>query len=99
MRRAGFSLLEMLIAVALMAAGLALAFGILQGSLRSAASAERIAQHNDRVRTAQGFLRRQLAAALPQAIDPAAGFEDLRLLRLSQDRVELVGEMPGYLGR
>ena len=99
MRARGFSLIEMLVAVGLLAAGLALAFGIVQGSLRAAASAERVAAHSDRLRTAQGFLRRQIAAALPQAIDPEAGFEEVRLLRLSGDRVEFVGEMPGYLGR
>lgn len=99
MRARGFSLLEMLVSVALLATGLALAFGIVQGSVRAAASAEQLAAHSDRLRTAQGFLRRQLAGAVPQPIDPAAGFEDLRLLRLSGERIEFVGEMPGYLGR
>jgi len=98
-RARGFSLMELLLAVALMATGLALAFGIVQGATRAAASAERVAMQSDRVRTVQGFLRRQLSLALPQAIDPAAGFEDLRLLRLSGERVELVAELPGYLGR
>jgi len=95
----GFSLLEMLVAVALLAIGLALAFGIVQGSMRAAASAEQLAAHSDRLRTAQGFLRRQLADALPLPIDPAAGFEEVRLLRLRADRLEFVGAMPGYLGR
>lgn len=99
MKARGFSLLEVLVAVGLMAVGLALAFGIVQGSVRAATSAERMATHGDRLRTVQGFLRRQLAAALPQPIDPAAGFEEIRLLRLGADRVEFVGEMPGYLGR
>lgn len=99
MRARGFSLIEMLVAVGLMAAGLALAFGIVQGSVRASASAEQLAAHSDRLRTVQGFLRRQLAGALPQPIAPEAGFEDIRLLRLSDDQVEFVGEMPGYLGR
>jgi general secretion pathway protein J len=97
--RRGFSLVEMLVAVALLAAGVALAFGIVQGGLRASASAEQLAAHSDRLRTAQGFLRRQLAGALPQPIDPAAGFEEIRLLRLDDERVEFIGEMPGYLGR
>ena len=95
----GFSLLEMLVSVALLATGLALAFGIVQGSVRASASAEQLAAHSDRLRTAQGFLRRQLSGALPQPIDPAAGFEDIRLLTLDEDRITFVGEMPGYLGR
>ncbi len=99
MNARGFSLLEMLVAVALLATGLALAFGIVQGSVRASTSAERVAAHSDRVRTAQSFVRRQVAAALPQPIDPEAGFEEIRLLRLSSDRLEFVGEMPGYLGR
>ncbi len=99
MRSRGFSLLEMLVAAALLAAGLGLAFGIVQGSSRATVSAERVAAHSDRIRTVHGFLRRQLANALPQPIDPAAGFDDLRLLRLTSQRIEFVGEMPGYLGR
>ena len=99
MRTRGFSLLEMLVAVALLATGLALAFGIVQGSVRASTSAERVAAHSDRVRTVHGFVRRQVAAALPQPIDPDAGFEEIRLLRLSADRLEFIGEMPGYLGR
>jgi general secretion pathway protein J len=98
-RERGFSLIEMLVAVGLLAAGLALAFGIVQGSVRAAGSAEQLAAHSDRLRTAQGFLRRQLAGALPQPIDPEAGYENIRLLKLSSDRIEFVGEMPGYLGR
>ena len=99
MSRRGFSLLEVLVSVALMATGLALAFGIVQGSVRASASSERLAAQNDRLRTAQGFLRRQLAGALPQPVDPAAGFDEVRLLRLADDRVTFVGEMPGYLAR
>ncbi|MGL6289202.1 MAG: prepilin-type N-terminal cleavage/methylation domain-containing protein, partial [Silanimonas sp.] len=99
MKPRGFSLLEMLVAVALLATGLALAFGIVQGSVRASTSAERVAAHSDRVRTVHGFVRRQVAAALPQPIDPEAGFEDIRLLRLSAERIEFIGEMPGYLGR
>lgn len=99
MNARGFSLIEMLVAIGLMAAGLALAFGIVQGSVRAAGSAEQLAAHSDRLRTAQGFLRRQIASALPQPIDPEAGYEDIRLLKLSGDRIEFVGEMPGYLGR
>lgn len=95
----GFSLIEVLLATALLAAGLALAFGIVQGAGQATVSAERLSAHSDRLRTAQSFLRRQLASALPQAIDPEAGFEEIRLLRLSADRVEFVGDMPGYLGR
>ena len=99
MNARGFTLLEMLVAVGLMAAGLALAFGIVQGSVRAATSAELLAAQSDRLRTVQGFLRRQWSAALPQAIDPDAGFEEVRLLKLSADRMEFIGEMPGYLGR
>jgi len=99
MKARGFSLVELLLASALMAAGLALAFGILQGAMRATASAERLASHTDQLRSVQGLLRRQLADALPQAIDPAAGIDELRLLRLDPERVEFVGLMPGTLAR
>lgn len=99
MKARGFSLLELLLATALLATGLALAFGIVQGAARAAASAERLAEHTDRLRSAQAFVRRQLADALPQPLDPAAGIDELRLLRLTPDRVEFVGMMPGTLAR
>jgi len=99
MKRGGFTLLEMLLATALLAAGLALAFGILQGASRATVSAETLAAHSDRLRTVQAFLRRQIAQALPQPLDPQASFESLRLLELSADRVSFVATMPGYLAR
>jgi general secretion pathway protein J len=98
-RARGFSLVELLLASALAAAGLALAFGILQGATRAATAAERLAAHTDRLRSVQALLRRQLADALPQALDPAAGVEELRLFRLEPQRVEFVGLMPGTLAR
>ncbi|MCE2943328.1 MAG: prepilin-type N-terminal cleavage/methylation domain-containing protein [Lysobacteraceae bacterium] len=99
MNRRGFSLVELLLATALLAAALALAFGIVQGAARAGASAERLALHNDRLRTAQAFVRRQVADALPQPLDPTEGIEALTLLEVAPDRLAFVGLMPGTLAR
>lgn len=93
----GFSLIEILLATALLATGLALAFGIVQSTGRASAAAERLAGHNDQLRTVQGLLRRQWAGALPQAIDPRAEFDAMHLLRLEPRRIDFVATMPGHL--
>lgn len=95
----GFTLLEVLLATALMATMLAIALASVQGTTRAAASAEVRSAQQDRVRTVHAFLRRQWAGALPQPVTLPAQPEALRLLTLSADRLVLVGELPGYLAR
>ncbi|WP_374604262.1 prepilin-type N-terminal cleavage/methylation domain-containing protein [Arenimonas sp.] len=93
----GFSLIEVLMATALLAAGLALAFAAVSNATRATTVAEEEARRAERLRGVQGFLRRQLEGALllPMAVtnpgEPAPVFE------ASADELRFVSAMPGYL--
>jgi general secretion pathway protein J len=95
----GFSLLEVIIAVSLLAVALALALGTLRGATRATGNAEARAQRAERLRAVQGLLRRQLGGALPMAmeIDPESG--EARVLTGEARKLEFVAPMPGYLSR
>lgn len=95
----GFTLIEVLLATAVLAAGLALAFATLRAATVSAQRAEDIAQRSERMRAVEGFLRRRLSSALP--ITFAKDSETGRSLRFvgEPDRIRFVADLPNYLGR
>jgi general secretion pathway protein J len=53
----GFTLIEVLLATVLLAAGLALAFATLRSATAMVQRGESIAQRNERIRAVEGFLR------------------------------------------
>jgi prepilin-type N-terminal cleavage/methylation domain-containing protein len=61
----GFTLLEMLMSVVLLALLLAGAYGGIQTSVRAMHSGEHIIDRVDRMRTAQEFVRHQLSRIMP----------------------------------
>lgn len=99
MRRRGFSLVEVLLATALLATGIALAFGALANATRASERTEAVAQRNERLRAVQAFLRRQVegAIALPFEFNETTG--EAKLFTLDRDELQLVAPMPGYLSR
>jgi general secretion pathway protein J len=97
--RSGFTLIEVLVALSLLAFGLALTFGALRGATRSSERAGLTAQRDERLRAVQGFMRRQLSMALPIAFEFDQGSGEATLFRASADKVEFVANMPGYLSR
>ncbi|MET0129791.1 MAG: prepilin-type N-terminal cleavage/methylation domain-containing protein, partial [Stenotrophomonas chelatiphaga] len=70
-RAAGFTLIEVLLATALLAAGLALAFVTVRSAMTISQRGETMAADNERMRAVQGLLRRQLGQALRSRIEPA----------------------------
>lgn len=98
-RACGFTLLEVLLATALLAAGLALAFATLRSATAVAGRGEAVAREHERIRAVQGYLRTRLTAALPVAlaVDGATGMS-LRFIGEPQ-RMRFVAEMPAYLDR
>lgn len=98
-RQRGFTLLEVLLATALIASALLVGLSALQGIARASASGGARVETSDRLRTVQGFLRRQWALAQPVPIDVPPRQDALVLLDLRADRLVLVGELPGYLAR
>lgn len=96
---AGFTLIEVLLATVLLAAGLALAFATLTAATRTVNRGEAMAQRGERERAVLGFLRRRLTAARPIAF----GFNEENLLPHrfigAPDRLRFVADLPDYLGR
>ncbi|GAB2502669.1 prepilin-type N-terminal cleavage/methylation domain-containing protein [Lysobacter humi (ex Lee et al. 2017)] len=95
----GFTLVEVLLATALLAAGLALAFATLGGATTAARRGEALAQANEHIRGVQGFLRRRLAGAraVPFQVDTSTGLP----MRFSGEaaRMRFVSDLPDYIGR
>ena len=95
----GFTLIEVLLATVLLAAGLALAFATLRSATAMVQRGESIAQRNERIRAVEGFLRRRISSAqvIAFAIDP----DTQRQYRFvgEERRMRFVADLPDYLGR
>jgi general secretion pathway protein J len=91
----GFTLLEVLMSIMLLAVLLAGAYSGIQTSVKAIHSGERLIERVDRVRTVQEFLRRQISRILPlpydQTLDRSFVFEGDRAY------MRFVAPMPGYL--
>jgi general secretion pathway protein J len=96
---AGFTLIEVLLATVLLAAGLAIAFATLRGATTTATRGETLAARNERMRAVEGFLRARLTATrpIPFGFDEERGVSE-RFLG-EPDRMRFVADLPDYLGR
>jgi general secretion pathway protein J len=99
MKARGFTLIEVLLATALLAAGLAIAFATLRAATATVQRGEALSQRNERMRAVSGFLRSRLSAArpVPFAMDESGGVA--YRFRGDAARVEFVADLPDYLGR
>jgi general secretion pathway protein J len=95
----GFTLIEVLLATALLALGLMLAFATLRAATATVERGELLAERSDRMRAVESFLRRRLASAQPIgfATDPGTGTA-LHFVG-EPDRMRFVADLPDYLGR
>lgn len=98
-RMTGFTLIEVLVATVLLAAGLTLAFATIGAATKTTQRGESMAAHNERLRAVEGFLRRRLEAAraVPFNYDPDTGATE-RFIG-DRDRMRFVADLPDYLGR
>ncbi|RDZ27078.1 prepilin-type N-terminal cleavage/methylation domain-containing protein [Lysobacter silvisoli] len=98
-RAAGFTMVEMLLATVLLAAGLALAFATLSAATQTATRGESIAQRSERQRAVENFLRKRLTGARPVAF----GFDQASAVPQrfigEPERMRFVADLPDYLGR
>ena len=98
-RARGFTLIEVLLATVLLAAGLAIAFSTLTAATRTASRGEALAQRSERMRAVEGFLRKRLAAARPVGF----GTDEASLMPQrfigEAERMRFVADLPDYLGR
>lgn len=101
MRRAagGFTLIEVLLATVLLAAGLALAFASLRSATALTQRGEAMAQRNERMRAVEGFLRRRIASAQQIAFDTPLDTQVPQRFLGEPQRMRFVSDLPDYLGR
>ncbi len=98
-QQSGFTLMEILLATLLLAAGLAVGFATLRAATAMVHRGEVTAARNERIRAVQGFLRSHLASA--QAIAYALDDQNGIASRFSgtPTQMRFVADIPDYLGR
>jgi len=97
-RMHGFSLMEVLAALALLTIVLLGVYSGISTATRIVRSGDRVIQRMDEIRSAQSFLRNEIAQAL---IVPFAETDDGDPIVFSGDakKIQFVAPMPGYLSR
>ncbi len=98
-RARGFSLVEVMLATALLATGIALAFATFANAAKATERAEEIAQRNERLRAVQTFIRRQVEGALPLPFEFTEATGEATVFECDGQTLRLVATMPGYLSR
>ena len=100
MRRVGgFTLLEVLLATSLLAAGMALAFATLRAAAATTERGEALVERNERIRAVSEFLRRRIGGAqgIVFELDPQTGAS--KRFEGSATGMRFVADLPDYLGR
>lgn len=95
----GFTLIEVLIALTLVALLIAMAFSTIKGAISATRSGERIIAHTDQVRTAQEFLRRQLSNAMTIPFEMMDDGGENKVFEADATSMRFVAPMPGHLSR
>ncbi len=93
----GFTLLEILLALVLMAFAMVGVWGALRTGTKLAQGADASMQQSDRVRAVQQFLRDYLGGAQPQAYVPAQD-QSARMFEGASQKLTFVAPMPAQLG-
>ncbi|MEM7054737.1 MAG: prepilin-type N-terminal cleavage/methylation domain-containing protein [Pseudomonadota bacterium] len=97
--QAGFTMIELLLATALIAIIMAMAYGGFRAGVRASTSGEERIEETNRIRLAHEFVRRQIALAQPLIIEQDETGEELPIrFEGDRDRIRLVAPLPGYLG-
>jgi general secretion pathway protein J len=96
-RQAGFTLVEVMLAITLVALIMSLAYGGFRASVRATTSGEALIEETNQLRVTHQFVRRQLSLAQPLIIEE--GDEEGLQIRFEgeQSRTRFVAPMPGYL--
>jgi general secretion pathway protein J len=99
MRTRGFTLVELLLAIMLLAMLMAAAWGSISTVTKAASRGEALIDRTNRMRVAQELIRRQIrnALALPYQVDSSTG--ETRTFEGESELMRFVAPMPGYLSR
>lgn len=95
----GFTLIEVLLATVLLAAGLALALTTLRAATATVDRGEALSQRSERMRAVEGFLRRRIASAQQIAFQTDAGTGEISQFVGEPQRLRFVADLPNYLGQ
>ncbi|HSX61133.1 MAG TPA: prepilin-type N-terminal cleavage/methylation domain-containing protein [Tahibacter sp.] len=98
-RAAGFSLLEVLLAITLLAILLAGAMSGIRAATRAMHAGEQNIERTNRLRVAQEFIRREISRSLPLAFGQEHGSGANFVFQGESDFVRFVAPMPGHLSR
>ncbi|HAI46434.1 general secretion pathway protein J [compost metagenome] len=98
-RARGFTLIEVLLATALLVGGLALAFATVRSAMAISQRGERMVAQNERMRAVEGFLRRRLSTAMLTATTPPDPTREPVYFLGQAQQMLFVSDLPGYLGR
>lgn len=98
-RQAGFTLIEVLLASVLLAAGLAMGLATLRAATSTVQRGELLSARNERMRAVESFLRARIGGARPIAygLDTGNGVPQRFVGDATQMR--FVADLPDYLGR
>lgn len=97
-RNEGFTLVELLLALTLMAMLLALAYGGLHAATRATDRGQTVLEDSSRIRMAHQFVHRQLNQLLPLAFAQSEDGSERDVFVGEAQRIRYVAPMPGYLG-
>jgi len=95
---AGFTLVELLLALSLMSMLLALAYGGLRASTRATDKGQAILEDSSRIRMAHQFVRKQLNQMAPLVFAQSDDQLERTVFTGEAKRIRYVAPMPGYLG-
>lgn len=96
----GFTLVEMLLAVTLMAMLLGLAYGGLRAATRATERGQAVLEDVGSIRITHQFIRRQINQMLPLPFGITEEAEPVRIVFAGDSRrIQFVAPMPGYLGQ
>ena len=97
--QAGFTLIEMLLAITLLALLIAGAYGGIRTAAKAMQAGERAIDRADRLRTAQVFLRTQLSHIVPLTYERDEAESTVHVFDGNAQFMRFVAPMPGYLSR
>ncbi len=93
----GFTLLEMLVVTGLMALLVLLGLNLMRSTAAASTKSEAAAQRNEKLRSVQSFIRRQVTGALPIAYEFDASNGEATFFSGDRNKLQFVANMPGYL--
>lgn len=93
----GFTLIEVMLAITLVALIMALAYGGFRSSVRATTSGELLIEETNRLRITHQFVRTQLSQSLALLIEEEGREGELVRFEGESNRVRFVAPMPGYL--